>query len=416
MSGSLAKSRVASWRPTAVAGGAISAGFTVHMTVALEGAFDFVRFIYENDSTTLTMNIDAVIAAPSAKLGNLYDPVYADGSAVTWSPVYFNNAGAAGNIPAPAGSTAAIAAIAATADATIPTKAYTDWTALASLDRADLGEVAPLLMMRTLTGAANTFRTVRQAAIQTAWRDPTLSFGRILREAQKGANHVTTNTAGFSGAAPVEGDYIAPVSIQYLARALGGTVMGVGDSLTASHSTAAGNMGGMGFLACVANSTPLRPVQWHCEAYPGLTSAQYYARGVAAIPVIKPAVVLIQTMSGNEANATTAVVEAAWQRALTMAEVARQNGGVPILITPYPRSYGATAEGLRQGICARLRAMAQSGSVLVLDADEVLRNPANPSVIRADINQDNTHTTYQGERLLAQRLAPLVSRALLAAA
>lgn len=403
---------IMSWRPTSIAEGLVSAGFTVHLAMALEGAFDAVQLVYENDAAATTMNIDAAAVAASAKWGNRYDPVDAAGAAQAWTAVTFNNLGVAGDIPSPAGSTAGIADIAIAADVAVPTRVYSDWMAVPSLDRADTSEANPLLFVRTLTGALGTFRAANSNYIATAWASDINNLGRYIFEAHKTGDYVTANQADFVGASPVVAGYIAPAAVRYLSRSLGAVVMGVGDSLTASNGVAAFNMRGYGFLACTALSSLARPVQWHNEAWPGLTSARYYARGLSAIPVIKPRVSILQTMSGNEANATVEVAEGAWSRAMTLGSLTRIHGGVPVFVTPYPRNYAATAEAFRQATITRLRAMAAAGSILVIDADALLADPATPNRIRDEYYVEGTHINAAGELAMANIAAPVIEAAL----
>lgn len=398
------------WRRTSTVFGTLSPTFTQHQVIALSSEYDYVCLQYENDALATTMDIAAARIAPSALYNNGYDPVDASAVAQTWQTVTFNNAGAAGSLPSPSGATASLSGIASATDITNPTRAFSDWMPIASLARADAGASLPLLFVRTLSGAANTFRCINQTPLDPDWQDPNINLGRILFCARRAGDYVTVNQSTFAGA-PVLSDLIAPTSVLYLPRFRGAAVLGVGDSLTAGQLTAAYNMRGWGFLSSVALSSTTFPVEWVSEGYQGLTSTQWYARSSGTIPIIKPKVVTIQVYSGNEANNTTAIVEAAWQRAILLANLTQANGGVPVFLIPYPRSFAGATETLRQGIIARLRAMRDAGSALVIDSDAVLADPSAPNTIAPAYYVDGTHINAAGEAVMGIAATPVIAKA-----
>lgn len=404
---------IASARATSSIGGTLSGGFTLHNMVGLEGVPDYVQAVIENDATATTMGIAGLIVAPSAKVNNNYDPVDSTNAAVPWTTVTFNSGGVAHDPPSAAGAVTTLDPIAATTDATNPTRVYSDWMPIAGLDRADAGATVPLIMSRVLTqAAASTFRTMRNTYVTTYWQDSNNNQGRLLFTAHKTGDYVTTNTAGFAGASPVLLDYIQPVSWRYLSRGRGVVVMSIGDSLSAGYSLTTGWLNPYGFRSSVALSSVTRPYQWQNEAQQGLTSTQYHARAARAIPVIKPKVALIQVYSGNEANNTSAIVEAAWERAMLTAMLVRTNGGQAVFIAPYPRSFTGGTETLRQGILSRMRALAADNNFFMVDADAVLRDPANTAQLLPAYNVgDNLHITTAGEVAMTLAATPVIDRA-----
>lgn len=393
-----------SWRPFAKSSfSAVSAVQRTFSTVwPVPGGFDLVRLAYVNDATGSTWALDKAAVAPSAQLTNGYTPLDSGGSSVSFTAVTFNNAGADGLSPSPSGSTATV---------TVPVApsveqygwAYSDWMRVASLDRSD-GGTHPLLMARTVISTAS--RIGQNISDLAGWATEGLSFNEFQCYYKSG-DFVTT-PSGFTSPT-TGGGFMVPHALQWYSRALGGTVMAIGDSITEGSATASLNAG-FGFIACEALSTAAKPVVFWNGGFRSQTSAGWYERGKAQIDVVRPEVVIIAPWTPNDPS-TQADGNLAFSRAMDLAYYSMTKGAVPILWTPIPANLAATPDGYRANIASRVRAL--SGAWLVADFETAISTGATPNRIQAQYDSgDGVHPNNAGHAAMAAVLEPLLARAL----
>jgi len=388
--------------------GNVTAGITICTAWALESRFDLVRLVYGNDQAT-GIAIDGVSAAVSAKLNDGINPVDSAGAARAFTRFTFNNAGADGAWPSPSGSANTLAATATTADALNPAFTFTDWVQLASLDRADAGETLPLLFTRTYRVAAGR-ENKRSTTYAADWNTAAVNLGRIRKSAyrlgdQTGGAVVTTGFTTDSGV-------YSPCFVQYYSRGPGATVLCIGDSYTEGLTTRA-DARSWGHIACAQLSTAGFPISCFNGGFSGQTSAAYHTRGKTLIEAIKPEICFIALWSPNDGSPTTALVDAAWGRAMALAHRVRELGGIPILTGPLPLipAAGASSQAARDEMMARLRA-AQDAQLWV-DHGATVGDGATPVKLAAAFDSgDGGHPNEAGHAALAAPTVAAIRKAL----
>jgi hypothetical protein len=121
---------------------------------------------------------------------------------------------------------------------------------------------------------------------------------------------------------------------------------------------------------------------------------------------------LIQTWSGNEPW-TREMADLSFARAMAVADTARRNRCVPILVTPAP-VFGTNpeAEAHRQHNRTRGRAAAQAGGYL-LDLDTLWGTGATPNTYRREYDWgDQMHPNDAACAAAARVLAPMLQQIL----
>jgi hypothetical protein len=368
----------------------------------LESDFDLVRLIYASPVAT-GYTIVATKASPSSAIGNMTSPVNAAGSVdfTMFQQVYFNNAGldvlpqdqtiygsgtTSFTVPGDAGSL------------NQPIKYYSDWLRISSIARTDAGTL-PLLMVRTLTDATDTFRQGFTGATQASW--DTYDAGRVLNTLNQVADHVTTPDA-FTGAASTRQ---TPIGIQYMTREAGYSVLLVGDSLT--QGTGSGtNFHPWGVLSCQALSTPTRPISWWNQGWSGQVSADYWANGYTAFKACKPDIVTIPAWTPNDgllqANADTG-----WSRAVDFASYVRKNGATPVFMGPLPWRPITTGAQEAARLSARTRMLnaAAQGGCMALDWEAAVGSGASPNKLAAGMESGTVnHPSDLGYQTMDQQV------------
>jgi hypothetical protein len=159
-------------------------------------------------------------------------------------------------------------------------------------------------------------------------------------------------------------------------------------------------------------STPQLPVSYFNEGYPGRNSSGFCCCGTWDIQHLKPQAALIQTWSGNEPW-TREMADLSFARAMAVADTARRNRCVPILVTPAP-VFGTNpeAEAHRQHNRARAHAAAQAGGYL-LDLDTLWGTGATPNTYRREYDWgDQMHPNDAACAAAARVLAPMLQQIL----
>jgi lysophospholipase L1-like esterase len=387
---------------------ALATGRTYHGFWVLEGDFDAVRLVFEND-TTSTYTVDKCsIAAVGKQNAPGLSAVDANGTAVSWTQVTFNNAGADGYPPSPSGSTASLAVPAAVTAVAPKAYGYSDWMRVSSI--APFGG-GTLRYLATRAYSATAMRgTNIYGVVQTDF-NPSLALGR-----QVAFNHLTgdftdgtgTFVAGSAGVG-------TPLAVQYYARARGATVLSLGDSLT-QGSTTSGNCNSFVHQACAALSVPAtRPVSFVNGGWSGQLQSAFYLRGKAEIDAFRPDVVTICVASPNDGATTLAGFNLMFSKAIDLAHYAITKGATPILVTAGPfATYGTTGDTFRKVINARVVAMGAAGGMLVCDASAVVTDGGSPQELPQVQYQgsDGQHLNDAAHTAIAAVFTPVLRRAL----
>ena len=365
----------------------------------LETDFDMVRFVWSNNSAS-PYTIALCKAAPSSALGDGSSPVNSLGAIdyTLFQTMTFNNAGldVAPQDQTAFGSGPTTFTVPGNAGSLLhPTRWYSDWLRIASIARTD-GGVLPLLVTRTLSN--DLAGTYRMAGMVGANWSP-LAQDRILNGVTKPNADQTTVPVLLAGSVS-QGTSITPDGIQYMTRSPGFTVLGVGDSLTQGAGSTALYQP-WGYLSCLALSTPARPISFWNQGWQGMLSPDYWGNGYTALKGSVPDVATIPVWTPNDAQ-TQVAADAAWSRAMDLANYAMKHGTVPVLMGPVPWSGIATGaiDNIRLGARTRMLQAGANG-MAVLDWEAVIGTGAVPNRIQPVlIAADNQHPNDAGNALM----------------
>lgn len=384
-----------------------AAARTTHSIWALEGDFDLVRLIHENDTAAdYTIDKASVAAVGQENAAGGRAAVDAAGSAVSWVPVTYNNLGVDGLPPSPAGSTASITVPAAVAAVAPKAYAVSDWMRVPSIPNIDGGPLR-LLAVRSYSATATVASTI-YATVITEF-NPLLAQGRTV-----GAYHATGDFVAGGGTFGVANGILAPQGIQYYSRALGITVLSIGDSLTQGSQTS-GNCNNYVHQACAALSRPGRPVSFVNGGWSGQADANYYLRGIKEIDLFRPQVVVISVCSPNDGATTQAGFDLMFSKAMDLAHYAMAKGAVPIIATASPFStYGTTGDTFRKAINSRVLTLASLGGMLVVDGASAVTDGGSPQELPQVQYRgaDGFHLNDAGHAAIAASFTPVLARAI----
>ena len=385
----------------------ITAGYTVHNVIALESLYDAVRLCYSQINGLTTSGIKACIA-PSAKVNNYRDPVDDLSASAAWSNVTFNNSGANGNAPSPAGSTVSSGTIPAgsgTAAAILESHYFSDWIPTFSYARGDSGETFPLLFMRNYFPNAQAYGVNPGGTIQGDWiNDPSVHDGRIITSAIQSVDGVST-PANFTNGAKDQG-WIGASAIQYISRYRGLSVHAIGDSITRGQSTQGNKDSGKGFrpwghIACKRMSRLDRPVTFANWGISGQTTPNTIQRHKAIIENYSPDVVFIWPYSLNDGPpATMAAAANGMFQARAAIQLCLANGAIPVICTATPGALTGAAETVRQAVNDEVRNWYSTG-LIICDFDAAIRDPYNISQMKQALRFDNWHPNEAGHEAMA---------------
>ena len=374
------QTRAPFWGSHGVNGSAI----TVELLITAETDFDYVRLVYLNCDTATHVITSAAIAA-SGSVNDGVNPTNAAGTADTtlWNLVYFNNGGAAGNVPSPAGTTRTVTCAAGvkgtgTSDFE-PSITYSDWIQVSSLARTD-GGTLPLLMVRTYAatsidtfgGNATVLGTLNGASAGGSGWD-TYANGRIIRTYSNTTDQATSPTTATAGA----NSLMVPWGVQTISRKRGLSIGLFGDSLYQGFGTLS-LQNDPWQIAMAALSTPAFPITIAKFAYTGMTTPPFQINAYAGMPGILPDVAFYKPESPND-NPTAALFNGSFARALAFNDWCTRQGVVPVLCTAMPWSYTGTQEAARVAFNAEVRA----SNYLYMDWDALMTNGANPGRIQS---------------------------------
>lgn len=382
-----------------------SANYTFTREIPCETAFTHVRVVFYNAApTAATWGFVAVAAAPTSG---------ADGTSLTWYPVYFN----APTLPQTqiglsSGTTRSVTVPAAVGSSTfaIPSFAYSDWVAISSVARSDSG-TKPLLQVRcwenSALGALN-WDSTSQANYNTALP------GREIKTAVTGDTDGSkvTSAASYAIVPSTSANWYAPFYIEYRTANRGVTVLIIGDSLSTSQIADSGNgnrTASWALRACAAVSTTSLPVACLPMVFPGTPSGSFIETATTCINNAKPDILVI---SGGSPNDGIATVGDQWTNILKVIGYARSRGIQVVVSTVAPwGSNDATASAPRLTLNANIRAAAAYGLFTLLDFDALLRDTGNPLVLASAYDSGGTHLHWNeaGVAAAASAFTPILS-------
>lgn len=388
-------------------GAAVPAQYSFRNAWALETAFDAVRLAWNSNETDAMSGFTALVA-PSALSNTNSGPVTATGAAVTHTQVTFNSGGASGFAPSATGSTTAAGTIPAGSGAGVhyvESHYFSDWMQLRSLDRADAGQVMPVLY--TMVYFPNVSRLWSLAAAQPGFAtDPNVHNGRFVLSSFRSTFDGVTNPGTFGQAGVQTAGFIPITALQYYARNRGLAVAAVGDSITGgqgSEGEAANGFRSWGHIACARVSTYDAPVTWANWGIGGSSSPDHIARGSKIVDLYTPDVLFVQAGSINDGATTMDAAQTGILNARAMVVKCRSLGIIPIVRTIPPSSQTGSAEDIRNWINIQVRSWAADG-ILICDHDLALRDPSQPNRILPAFKgaADNTHPSDAGYEAMAE--------------
>ena len=378
-----------------------------------ETDFDFVRFVYQNNSTTAPMVITSASVAASSSLNDSINPTNASGTAsnAQWVPITFNNGGAAGDIPSPLGSTRGVSVPAGMQNTVTSTTsdiafgwAFSDWIAVQSLARTDGGSL-PIIMCRTYgPPGLNCYNVggLGSPADGSAW--DTYAAGRVVRgQAVAGDSATTpgTNSSGIAG-------YLTPFGVQFLYRKRGLSCLVMGDSIFQGFGTTS-TQNDPFQIAAAALSVPSFPITVTKQAFQGMSSLSFMENGQALFNAIYPDVFFIKCESPNDSPTTkSGAFERSFSNALSLADLATRRGCVPVLSTAMPWNYTGTTEISRQTLNAAIRA----AGWLYIDFDAALASAPGAATINSSYNSStqNLHPNDIGNAAVAPYVQQVLAK------
>ena len=387
------------------------AGYTLSSLIALEGHFDIVRLLYANANTGATWPIANMAIAPTAYVNDGVNPLDTSSAAVSWTQCTTNNSGADGYYPSPTGSNYSLT-VAAAASTGLLSWGCTDWMEVSSYQPMDAGQPFPLLMTRCYSAGNQQGPGSYNHLYQPVAIWPTINQGRIIRTFRQASVNGVSTPSNFN--APVEHNYLTPTAVQTYRRGCGYNVMAIGDSLTAGIGST-GNANSWLFQACAIMSKAGMPVNWINHGWSGQTTAQFFSRGMTAVPLFRPDVCVIATCSPNDSATTTAQFNLMLARAMALQDTVRRAGGIPVLKTAGPfYGYTTTSDPMRVAINNTLRGLAKAGNILLLDDDAIVSDGATPqaAILPQYYDPATQHLNDAADYAIAQALVSILYKAL----
>jgi hypothetical protein len=358
----------------------------------LEAAPTWIRLIYI--ASNVAYPIDGAAIATTSAVHDGFTPVNHAGQPDDglWRRVTFNHNG---DDSSPGAQSASPIYSLNVPYRKYPVWGFSDWVRIDPLPRSDGGYG---FLVQTRTWSRGVFRTTSDFWQQT----PDQSINRAFA-AFKSAGDGTTAPWHFAG----EPDHLtACYGLQYVSANPGATVIGIGDSIMLPPGSIPYCM-----RACALVSTPDRPVSYVNEGYLGRKSPDYLAAGAAGISVLHPQVAVIQTFTNNDPAAPDQA-ERSFNGAMRVAEQARKQQCVPILVTDAPETgISDAAEAIRQDSLKRTRAMASKG-FHVLDLDALWGVGGSLDAYKPHYAADRWHPNNAASVVAAEALVPILRQVL----
>lgn len=366
-------------------GGSLAGSATIQNNYNAEGAYTAFRLGYGNYTTSPQTITKAIAAAPYGYDTDGFTPLNSGGSPdnTLWSAV----AGAAGLVVPPgSGSSPNL----------IWNYVFTPWQSLPSVARLDAG-VLPLFAVRSYTTLGSAYGLAPQV---TPWAS--INQGRTMLGYLKFADGVT-NPANFAGATgPQQSILPSIVQLRLANRGLG--VAAAGNSLTQGYGTTS-DQNSWGFQACCSVSTPSRPVSWANFGIAGSVSTTFYQNALDVLAVATPDVFCFPVFTPND-PITQPAMDAAFSRAIAIAQQCVRAGIIPVLWTPMPDNQTGANQTMLLAQRNRTLVLRNQG-MLVPDFYNVLNDPANPGhilVAYQSATQGSNHPNDAGDAACAVEL------------
>lgn len=348
-------------------------GNTFHVMARLATQFDAIRLVLMNPTVADVVNVTGAITPGGSTADSLQ-------SGATWTPVTW--AGGA-NVTLPLA-----------ADAQNPNIVLSDWIPCK-------GDSSKLISVRVYVPAAgNTTCPVTSvvAGIAATWA--TMANREWISRYQAG-DFVTTpasmNTTTLQ-------DVNAIVGIQYIARGVVYTVMGIGDSGIGQGDSASPEGRGDSFWskACKDLLAEGYPVEIANCGWAGQTTAQIFTRAQTLLNSIKPQIVVYGLFSPNDGAPSDATDLAMRGRAARIRDIVKLAGAQLVGIPGIPRAASSSSSNWTQAQDARRKLFnAELVRTLPLfsDIDAVVANTQNSgtaSYFLPGMSDDFIHLTNYG--------------------
>ena len=398
--GNLSKRIIGTRKAFNTIGAALGAQMTFAQEVAAASDFDYVRLLFVNSMTVAnTIRQCKVAAAPNA-LNN--------GTALTWVPVTFNDAGASTLPPSASGSTATLTIPAATSGAhpnAVPSMLWSDWIPVSSIPRNDGGEF-PILQTRTLLNTGDIAVSLNGAnEAGTLNQDGT---GLIYR-GNFSAGDLVTTTSGVITPSNTNG-WFAVAGVQFMYRNFGLSVATVGDSITQGQGSVTSSYGHISWGHMAVSQlidSGLGPITYANWGYSGQNRSTSIDTARKVIAQDAPSMISFFPYSPNDGY-TDVNVAAGWARTMAFVQECWSKGVVPMVCTIIPSvGLAAAADAVRIDINNRVRALSASGAVVV-DFDAVITDGASPARIKAALSSDGLHPNLDGHKAMADVFAAAI--------
>ena len=213
-------------------------------------------------------------------------------------------------------------------------------------------------------------------------------------------------------------DLLMPISVPHSVLALTAqplrTVMSVGDSILcgeASWGAVDSGISGPGFMLARLLDDPQAPALHVNCARAGMTTADFVANAWQAIDAHTPDIVLLQTYSANDPDATSREVAwTAWCEAMRLASHARARGSCVILVTSPPFCGRASARDFQLWEETRLFAneLIMASGQAYIDSDAVVGTGGGPVDYAPGCCDDGIHPNATGSARLAAAAAAVL--------
>lgn len=159
-----------------------------------------------------------------------------------------------------------------------------------------------------------------------------------------------------------------------------------------------------GNIACATVSSAACPVSWANWGYGGETHATSYARAVSVANNLSPDILIFPCYSPNDGVHNQALVDAAWQRVVSLALLCQSKGIHFITTTPVPYSSSYLSDSYAQQFITRIK----SAGFTYLDWYNILVDPNNLGNQLAAYNSGDGHPNLSGYAAMAGALSGLL--------
>lgn len=233
-----------------------------------------------------------------------------------------------------------------------------------------------------LTAAINASLSLANAGITATSSTNTLNVTQPGNTANS-----TTITPGVSGA-----------GTELISITNGGVMGGGAGSISMSDYYS------WGHIACSSLSTTGCPVMWGNFGYGSQPHQYIYANAVNYVNNFNPDVLIFPASSPNDGTLTQAIVDAEWQRVVTLALLCQSKGIHFVVTTPVPLGTLTPLTYVQQ-IVNRV----QGSGYSYLDWFNLLQNGSNPPSVKSIYNSGDGHPNDAGYTAMGSALQNLLT-------